>query len=355
MYARILFIAALACLFSVPATSQSADWDTIYSDGSETRQVNRKTLRNLQGIRTYQIWVKWGDGRFQYIRNVVTDCGQRLRFEVTSSEDWQTQPFKTVFPGTRIAHEVDSICSAQIPEEPVNAFAPYDRVSPAPPQKASPPLPQVPPREAEKFTGSGFFVSPNQIVTNSHVASNCRLLHVRMPSGAVADVTLKSKDERFDLALLLLREGLGAPIPVRQSAQLGEDIMIAGFPFEGLLSADITVTGGQVNSLAGLSNDSSQLQISAPVQPGNSGGPVLDRTGAVIGVVVSKLNAARLAKFTGDIAQNINFAIKPEVLRLFLDANLVQYSAARPQRLPVSSAELAQIARRSTVLVVCTN
>jgi S1-C subfamily serine protease len=63
---------------------------------------------------------------------------------------------------------------------------------------------------------------------------------------------------------------------------LGEDVMVAGHPLSGLLSNDLIVTSGQVNSLAGIGNDPSLLQISAPVQPGNSGGPLIDRSGAIV-------------------------------------------------------------------------
>lgn len=71
-----------------------------------------------------------------------------------------------------------------------------------------------------------------------------------------------------------------------------------------------------------------------PFQPENSGGPLLDRSGSIVGVVVSKVNVERLAKLTGDMAQKVNFAIKPEVLRLFLDTNRVHYrSVAVGQRL----------------------
>jgi S1-C subfamily serine protease len=94
------------------------------------------------------------------------------------------------------------------------------------------------------------------------------------------------------------------------------------------------------------------LQVSAPVQAGSSGGPLLDRSGSVVGVIVSKLNVERLAKLTGDMAQNVNFAIKPEVLRLFLDANRVQYRSA-PLGPRLDGIVLAQRASQFTVQVLC--
>jgi len=128
--------------------------------------------------------------------------------------------------------------------------------------------------------------------------------------------------------------------------------MVAGYPLTGLLGSDIIVTSGHVNSLAGMRNDSTRLQISAPVQPGNSGGPLVDRSGAVVGVVVSKLNVTRLATVTGDFAQNVNFAIKPEMLRLFLEANQVRFRTAQlgPR---LEGITIAARAREFTAQVLC--
>jgi S1-C subfamily serine protease len=94
------------------------------------------------------------------------------------------------------------------------------------------------------------------------------------------------------------------------------------------------------------------MQISAPVQPGNSGGPVFDRAGAIVGVVVSKLNVERLFRATGDIAQNVNFAIKPQILRLFLEANQIQ-SLGATRGPPLDAVALASRARNVTVQVLC--
>ena len=121
-----------------------------------------------------------------------------------------------------------------------------------------------------------------------------------------------------------------------------------------LLSSDLIVTSGQVNSLAGLGNDPNLLQISAPLQPGNSGGPIIDRSGGIVGAVVSKLNVARVAKFTGDLAQNVNFAIKPEIIRLFLDANQVNYVTAHLGT-RIEGTEIAQRARSFSTQVLCTH
>jgi hypothetical protein len=94
------------------------------------------------------------------------------------------------------------------------------------------------------------------------------------------------------------------------------------------------------------------LQVSAPVQPGNSGGPLLDSSGSVIGVVTGTLNGVVLAVATGTIPQNVNFAIKTAVLRNFLDTNGIGYASAAPKR-EISPADIGELARRFTVRVEC--
>ena len=85
---------------------------------------------------------------------------------------------------------------------------------------------------------------------------------------------------------------------------------------------------------------------------GNSGGPLLDTSGNVVGVVVSKLDAVKVASITGDIPQNVNFAISLGTLQAFLDANNVDYQT-RASSSPMSNADVAELARAATVQIEC--
>ena len=82
-----------------------------------------------------------------------------------------------------------------------------------------------------------------------------------------------------------------------------------------------------MSALTGLGNNTSRLQITAPIQPGSSGSPVLNKKGEVIGVVSHKLSDAAMAKATGSIGQNVNFAVNGHTLRAFLDANHVEFKS----------------------------
>ena len=201
-------------------------------------------------------------------------------------------------------------------------------------------------------SGTGILVAGSSVITNQHVVATCGSIDVIF-DGKRHPATVKRRDTKNDLALLnvpTLPQAIYPPL--RNKASAGEGVMVAGYPLSGLLSSDMIVTDGIVNALSGIGNDPSQMQISAPVQPGNSGGPVIDKSGALVGVVVSKFNALRAASVTGDIAQNINFAIKPEVLRLFLEAeNVVVVSTDSKTRL--ESDILAQKARGFTAKIEC--
>src|SRR5439155_21695916 len=99
-----------------------------------------------------------------------------------------------------------------------------------------------------------------------------------------------------------------------RAVRQGDGIVAVGFPLRGLLASGPNVTTGTISALAGLGDDSRYLQITAPVQPGSSGGPLLDQSGNVVGVVVGKLDALRVAQAIGDIPQNVNFAINAAVI-----------------------------------------
>jgi serine protease Do len=170
----------------------------------------------------------------------------------------------------------------------------------------------------------------------------------------VQSAQVLARAEADDLAILKADGKVAATATLRisPSPRSGEAIVVFGFPLSGLLASTGNVTIGNVTALAGLRDDSRQLQISAPVQPGNSGGPVLDMSGNVIGVVVSKLDALRVAKLSDDIPQNINFAIKASTAVNFLDARGITYSTGQPGK-ELSIPDVAEHARSISVEVRC--
>ena len=120
----------------------------------------------------------------------------------------------------------------------------------------------------------------------------------------------------------------------------------------GLLASGLNITKGIVSALAGPGDDRRIIQITAPVQPGNSGGPILDTSGNVVGVVVARLDALKMARLTGRLPQNVNFAISEGTARAFLDAHDVPYKTARSNT-QMPTADIAAKAKGYTVLIEC--
>ncbi|HET8920279.1 MAG TPA: trypsin-like peptidase domain-containing protein [Xanthobacteraceae bacterium] len=206
-------------------------------------------------------------------------------------------------------------------------------------------------------SGSGFVVSRTaHIVTNNHVVTDCvGDIHGNLVGQAPVKLRVVSTDEENDLALLQGTKKFKEKdiATIRASAVTsGDQVVAIGYPLHGLLTSDLTVTTGIISSLAGLHNDTRFLQISAPVQPGNSGGPLHDSSGNIVGVVSAKLDALRMVKATGDIPQNINFAIKTGALRDFLDNSAVPYQTADAGS-EMKTADIASAARTYTMLISC--
>src|SRR5262249_51475463 len=157
--------------------------------------------------------------------------------------------------------------------------------------------------------------------------NGCSVVRAKLGSGPEQQVEVAAADRQNDLALLKIAGTAPASGVFRTGKPLrqGELVVAVGFPLRGVLASDANVTSGNVSALAGIRDDIRYLQISAPIQPGNSGGPLLDEQGNVVGVIVSKLNAVAVASATGDIPQNVNFALNASVARTFLDAKQVVY------------------------------
>lgn len=202
--------------------------------------------------------------------------------------------------------------------------------------------------------GTGFVINQEgYILTNHHVVGGCVSLTTELEGRRLA-VTYLGSDIPNDLALLKVAQAPSV-LPVfrpRGYLRPGDSVMAVGFPLRGILAPEANVTTGTVSALAGPGNDKRFLQVSMPIQAGNSGGPVFDEYGQVTGVIFAKLDTLAIASATGDIPQNVNFAIKNDIVQRFLkSANVnVTYGDSINKRHP---ADTGEDARKFTIFIDC--
>jgi len=209
-------------------------------------------------------------------------------------------------------------------------------------------------REPEIAAGTAFFVnSEGYLLTNAHVVSNCKEIRT-------ADrewIRLIAVDKEADLALLreeLVWEDDKHPIATFRpfSPQVGDPVVVFGFPLPNLFSADGNLSTGTVAAKLGLRDNRRFIQITAPVRPGDAGGPVLDSGGNVIGVVVAKLDVIKAVKPSEDVPENVNFAIPSSAAIRFLQTNYVSYRVAEHAS-GLETVDVAATAKQFTVAIQC--
>lgn len=178
-----------------------------------------------------------------------------------------------------------------------------------------PPAPGYVPKEARKrvgyATGTGFFVSRDgHLITNHHVVEDSKEIHVLFDAAWVP-ARLLANDPANDLALLKI-DAATAPLPVDTSPLLrrADEVFTLGYPSTDIQGVAQKATFGRINALSGLEDDVRYLQIDVPIQPGNSGGPLIDARGAVVGVITSTAVTLGVVRRTGRIPQNVNYAVK---------------------------------------------
>ena len=201
-------------------------------------------------------------------------------------------------------------------------------------------------------SGTGFAVSyDGHVITNNHVIEGCQKIKVHY-KGRTIPANVVAFDPRNDLALL---KGDFRPSTVlslsNKRPELLQDIYVAGFPFGRRISSTIKVTKGIISSLTGVGNNFSNLQIDAALQPGNSGGPILDNKGNVVGVAVAKLDIKKILENYGVIPENTNFGIKSSVVRSILESSNV--SSPNHNKKPISKSDLGKRISDGTFHLSC--
>ena len=235
---------------------------------------------------------------------------------------------------------------------------------------------QQPPEEQtpQSGSGSGFFVSKmGHVITNAHVVKGCNRVTVGDNANKQVPAEIINTDRSNDLALLklssldmasaesksLIQKLSIVVIPLAskgllrsEDVRLGEKVLVAGFPFGDFFSNSIKVTTGVVSATRGPGDDSGQFQLDAAIQPGNSGGPIYDSSGNIVGVVISQLDKRKVEKAIGSLPENVNFGIKASTVRQFLTSSgLPSKKSERTEE--KSTEQLAEIAKNQALMVIC--
>jgi S1-C subfamily serine protease len=170
--------------------------------------------------------------------------------------------------------------------------------------------------------GSGFFIARNGfILTCNHVIQEANEIYVITNDDLTHKAKLVAKDPANDIALIKM-EGDYPALLLKRSAKVtkGTEVMTLGYPLIEIQGREMKVTFGNINALSGPKNDIRYFQMDVPIQPGNSGGPLVDRRGNVIGVVTATLSQVETFKATGIFPQNVNYAIRSDYVFALLDS-----------------------------------
>jgi S1-C subfamily serine protease len=362
-------IVVLVLLYAPAATSLAARWLDVGNMGISTDKVmvDTDSIQTVGAFRLVLIMSVYPAPRInpqqvvldRHVQKTAVDCGQRTFAGIQTTgylngKPVGTTPEKAHWQSTMVPFESDAtskrILSLVCSQSLAHAAPP---VATPPPPAAVQGQPKI-----NWVSGSGIVINTTgNVLTNNHVVKNCKSILVKAQGRASVTATVDAVDPKNDLALLDTLPALNIDKPAlfrlqSRPAKLGEAVGVLGYPLTGILSTEPKATFGQINSVAGIDNDYTVLQISAPVQPGNSGGPVFDASGAVIGVVVSQASLAVVA-VSGNVPQNVNFAVRGEVAQIFLNAHGIKFGTSGSQK-KLATDEIAARGQESTVLVLCT-
>lgn len=201
--------------------------------------------------------------------------------------------------------------------------------------------------------GTGFFFDTSSMITNHHVIKGCKALTIIIKDKRYLAKVIKH-NKNLDLALLNVNYKNKFYVKFEgNKLEQGEEIIIVGFPLPGMLNTNVKVTDGIVSSLYGLENDPNTITHTAPIQPGNSGGPVFSEKGTVVAVVVSTYTHKEIMEELGGyIPQNINFAIKGEKVIEFIKKSNSNYESINGTK-NYKPKEIIKIGNLTTKMVEC--
>ncbi len=208
----------------------------------------------------------------------------------------------------------------------------------------------------EIYTGSGFFITTNgYFVTNYHVIQDADKIGLRDVQGKTYEAIVVKVDANNDLALLKVKGTRFSALPVinSQTVKRGTHVITVGFPNIDIQGKEPKLSEGIVSALSGIQDEPTVFQISVPIQQGNSGGPMVNMDGNVVGIIASKLSALYMLKNKGSVPENVNYAIKSNYLNELIQTDdRVSKSLLPPTKRPAKNlVELSERVEKAIALV----
>lgn len=227
-------------------------------------------------------------------------------------------------------------------------------LSKSPKSLQPPPSQQQQAEKASIFTGTGFYINCGLIVTNYHVIQGRGKYSILDHNKQQLDALLVAFDPNNDIALLKVGQFDKSIIPIpltNKNPQLGQEVFTIGYPMIGLLGVNPKVSTGIINSLTGINDDPRTYQTSVQVAPGNSGGPLINSKGELVGITTSTVDATNFFSWSGTLPQNVNYAVKSILLHNLAQSychNLLPIEETDDQLIE----KLVKRYRRSVVIIV---
>lgn len=220
--------------------------------------------------------------------------------------------------------------------------------APAPASPSAPPAAEAPAEPSNLSVGTGFFIGPaGTVLTSYHVVEGARRIACRTPDGRFHDASVVRMSQANDLALLQVAHRPARYLTFAPPGTLrpGDRVFTLGYGAVNYLGTnEPRFSDGAVSALSGLGAEDAYMQITVPVQPGNSGGPLLNEAGHVVGIVAAQAAVDAFLRAEGTLPQSINWAVKSEYASPLLPP--MQPAARRTRE------EAIDVARNAICLIV---
>jgi S1-C subfamily serine protease len=346
---RLVVVGALAILITSSCAqapkAPSGSGQSLTESSAIQMYLEGRDLSPIEGI-----W-NWSDGMYQIVitrNDSIADQSYEFVGIITRADrgGWKPGQIKllidetavpTVYTGTYYAGNQSAVGTSFI-------FTPPNLIETSPPVgsygapikvlmirsypnvQTKQQIAESPPNQGQS-SGTCFFIDAfGTAVTNSHVIEGQSNIEIVVTNGTKSSATVIKTSRSLDVAVLATGHQTSnfLTLAPNDSLTLGLDVFTIGYPVTNILGDKPKYSEGTISALSGLNNDDSWIQVSTPIQPGNSGGPLVNEKGQVVGIVTATAAVEKFFAVTGSLPQNINWAIKAEYARALIPANSSQ-------------------------------